>query len=301
MITNGYQGALDLIVSALLQKNEKIWFEDPCYPHTRSAFEVAGVELVPIPIDGEGMRVDVGLACAPRARLAVVTPSHQSPLGVALSLPRRLALLSWAAEARAVVIEDDGEFHYAGRPLPALKSLDRDSRVIYAGSLSKVLYPGLRLGYLVLSDELVGRFEAIMQASSAGVPAFEHRVVTAFMAEGHFARHLKRMRNLYAARRRALAEALANVFGDRVAVDLQPGGMHLIARVADGQRDIELARKAREAGLAVESLSNRAIRHRAGKGLLLGFTNVVEAEALKLCRRLDLAIGKDLRSGGAAV
>ena len=301
MITNGYQGALDLIVSALLQKNEKIWFEDPCYPHVRSAFEVAGVELVPIPIDGEGMRVDVGLACAPRARLAVVTPSHQSPLGVALSLPRRLALLSWAAEARAVVIEDDGEFHYAGRPLPALKSLDRDSRVIYAGSLSKVLYPGLRLGYLVLSDELVGRFEAIMQASSAGVPAFEHRVVTAFMAEGHFARHLKRMRNLYAARRRALAEALANVFGDRVAVDLQPGGMHLIARVADGQRDIELARKAREAGLAVESLSNRAIRHRAGKGLLLGFTNVVEAEALNLCRRLDRAIGKDLRSGGAAV
>ena len=303
MITNGYQGALDLIVSALLQKNEKIWFEDPCYPHARSAFEVAGVELVPIPIDGEGMRVDVGLACAPRARLAVVTPSHQSPLGVALSLPRRLALLSWAAEARAVVIEDDydGEFHYAGRPLPALKSLDRDSRVIYAGSLSKVLYPGLRLGYLVLSDELVGRFEAIMQASSAGVPAFEHRVVTAFMAEGHFARHLKRMRNLYAARRRALAEALANVFGDRVAVDLQPGGMHLIARVADGQRDIELARKAREAGLAVESLSNRAIRHRAGKGLLLGFTNVVEAEALNLCRRLDRAIGKDLRSGGAAV
>jgi GntR family transcriptional regulator/MocR family aminotransferase len=301
VITNGYQGALDLIVSALLQKNEKIWFEDPCYPHVRSAFEVAGVELVPIPIDGEGMRVDVGLACAPRARLAVVTPSHQSPHGVALSLPRRLALLSWAAEARAVVIEDDGEFHYAGRPLPALKSLDRDSRVIYAGSLSKALYPGLRLGYLVLSDELVGRFEAIMEASSAGVPAFEQRVVTAFMAEGHFARHLKRMRNLYAARRRALAEALANVFGDRVAVDLQPGGMHLIARVADGQRDIELARKAREAGLAVESLSNRAIRHRAGKGLLLGFTNVVEAEALKLCRRLDLAIGKDLRSGGAAV
>ena len=121
VITNGYQGALDLIVSALLQKNEKIWFDDRCYLHARSAFEVAGVELVPIPIDGEGMRVDVGRACAPRARLAVVTPSHQSPLGVALSLPRRLALLSWAAEARAVVIEDDydGEFHYTGRPLPA--------------------------------------------------------------------------------------------------------------------------------------------------------------------------------------
>ena len=297
VITNGYQGALDLIIRVLLRGREKVWLEDPCYPLARKAFEAAGADLIPLPVDGEGLRVDIGILRAARARLAVVTPSHQSPLGMALSLSRRLALLSWAGKARAIVVEDDydGEFHYAGRPLPALKSLDGGNRVIYAGSLSKMLFPGLRLGYLVLPDELVDAFLRVVQASSAGVPTFEQRVVTAFMAEGHFARHLKRMRSLYAVRRQALAEALATVFGERIGLDLQPGGMHLVVRLPRGVRDVELARKARDAGLAVEALSGRAVRHRSDQGLLLGFTNIAETEAVEICRRLDLAIGKDLR------
>src|SRR6185437_15697531 len=125
---------------------------------------------------------------------------------VALSLPRRLALLSWAAETRALIVEDDydGEFHYVGRPLPALKSLDRGGRVIYAGSLSKVLFPGLRLGYLVLPDDLADAFDRTVQRANASTSSFEQRVITSFMRKGHFARHLKRMRALYAARREAL-------------------------------------------------------------------------------------------------
>jgi GntR family transcriptional regulator / MocR family aminotransferase len=296
VITRGYQGALDLIIRTLLRRNDSVWLEDPCYHMACEAFEASGATLVPIPVDADGLRVSDGVACARLARLAVVTPSHQSPLGVSLSLPRRLELLTWAGEVRAFVVEDDydGEFHYVGRALPALKSLDRDDRVLYAGSLSKVLFPGLRLGYLVLPEELLIDFAGTIRTGNAGAPVFEQRVVTAFMAEGHFARHLKRMRSLYAARRLALAKALTAVFGDRVSVDLQPGGMHLIMRWGRGPGDAALSQKARAAGLAVEALSSRATRHRCGDGLLLGFTNVAEADALGLRRRLERAIGQDL-------
>jgi GntR family transcriptional regulator / MocR family aminotransferase len=298
VITRGYQGALDLTIRTLLRRNDKVWFEDPCYHLARDAFEAADMGVIPIPVDAEGLRVAEGVACARRARLAVVTPSHQSPLGVALSLPRRLELLAWASEARAFVVEDDydGEFHYAGRSLPALKSLDRGDRVLYAGSFSKVLFPGLRLGYLVLPEELLGVFGRAMRTGSAAAPASEQRVVTAFMAEGHFGRHLKRMRTLYAGRREALARALTAAFGACISVDQQPGGMQLIVRWGRPPGDAVLAQKARAAGLAVEALSSRVIRHRCGEGLLLGFTNVAEADAPGLCRRLERAIGPDLRT-----
>lgn len=296
VITTGYQGALDLVGRILLRPKDKVWFEDPCYDLARQAFEAAGATLVPIRVDAEGLRVEDGVARARDARLAVVTPSHQSPLGVALSLPRRLTLLSWADEARAFVVEDDydGEFRYVGRPLPALKSLDRGDRVLYAGSFSKVLFPGLRLGYLVLPEELLRPFADAMRSRSVGISTSEQRVVAAFMTEGYFVRHLKRMRSLYAARRQALADALAGVFGDRIAVDLKPGGMHLIVRLGAHVRDTELARKAQEAGLAVDALSSRAIRHGCGDGLLLGFTNIAEEDATDMCRRLERAIGGDL-------
>jgi len=194
------------------------------------------------------------------------------------------------------VVEDDydGEFRYTGRPLPALKSLDRTDRVLYAGSFSKVLFPGLRLGYLVLPQELVDTFNDAILSRSAGASTFEQRVVATFMREGYFARHLKRMRSLYAARRQTLADALSNVFGDRLVVDLEPGGMHLIARVASGVRDFELAGKARAGGLAVDALTSRVIRYRREGGLLLGFTNIPEAEAITVCRRLERLIGQDL-------
>jgi GntR family transcriptional regulator/MocR family aminotransferase len=294
LITNGYQDALGLIAEVLLDRNDKVWLEDPCYPLVRAALATTDAKLVPIRVDVEGMRVPEGVAQARRARLAVVTPSHQSPLGVALSLQRRLALLSWAQDAGAFVVEDDydSEFRYVGRPLPALKSIDRNDRVLYAGSFSKVLFPSLRLGYLVAPEALVAVCTRANLHRNSGASTLAQRAVAAFMTEGHFARHVKRMRDLYAARRQALGAALSAVFGADIKVDLKPGGMHLIVQCPDGADDIQLAKLAQAAGLAVEALSSRTIAHPCGRALLLGFTNVAETDATGLCRRLASAIGR---------
>jgi GntR family transcriptional regulator/MocR family aminotransferase len=257
---------------------------------------------VPIRVDTEGIRVADGVAQARRARLAIVTPSHQSPLGVALSLPRRLALLSWASETGAFVVEDDydSEFRYVGRPLPALKSIDRNDRVLYAGSFSKVLFPSLRLGYLVLPEDVVAAFARANLHRSFGASTLTQRIVTAFMIQGHFARHVKRMRDLYATRRKVLSAALSAVFGERIAVDLKPGGMHLIVRYSNRADDVQLAKVAQDAGFAVEPLSGRSVAHPCGRALLLGFTNVNETEAMDLCRKLEQAIGARFGDNGCA-
>lgn len=292
VVTAGFQGALALITRVLLRPGDAVWVEDPGYLCARQALESVGALLVPVRVDRDGMRVAAGVSAAPRARLAVVTPTHQSPLGVALSLPRRLALLGWAAEAGAWVVEDDydSEFRYIGHPLPALKSLDRGGRVLYVGSFSKVLFPALRLGYLVVPDELGEAFARAGRLWSLGLPSLEQRVVAAFMAEGHFARHLRRMRALYGARRHALAAALTGVFGDRIALELEAGGMHLLARFPGAADDGTLARRAAAAGLAPAPLSSLAVAHDCGQGLLLGFTNVAERDADALARRLLAAL-----------
>jgi GntR family transcriptional regulator / MocR family aminotransferase len=199
LITHGYQGGLDLTTRVLLRSRDQVWIEDPCYPPVRDALHSSGAALVPVRVDAEGMRVSEGRTRARRARLAVVTPSHQSPLGVALSLSRRLALLAWANEANAYVLEDDydSEFRFTGRPLPALKSLDHEDRVVYAGTFSKVMFPGLRLGYLVVPGELAATFVRASLERYSGHAMLEQEAIAAFINEGHFGRHLKRMRHLY--------------------------------------------------------------------------------------------------------
>jgi GntR family transcriptional regulator/MocR family aminotransferase len=213
-----------------------------------------------------------------------------------LSLPRRLALLAWAAGAGAWVVEDDydGEFHYAGRPLPALKSLDRDDVVLYAGSFSKVLFPALRLGYLVVPERLVGEFAASCQTFHAGTSRLEQGVVAQFMIEGHFARHLRRMRGLYAVRRSALATALVNAFGNRLQVGLQAGGMHLVVRPTAPIPDWELVRLCEKHGLAAAPLSAHMLKKDCGPGLLLSFTNIPEERAETAAASLRAAIGNRL-------
>ena len=281
IITDSYRGSLNLISRALLTVNDQILMEDPGYFAARNLLAAAGANIIAVPVDQDGMMVNHGIRIAPEAKLALVTPSHQSPLGVTLSLSRRLELLQWAASKQAWIIEDDydGEYRYASRPLPALKSLDADDRVIYAGSLSKVLAPALRLAYLVVPESQVAHMENICNIFQNGCAWTTQATVAEFIAEGHFARHLKKMRNLYSRRRALLSAALAKSFGQDIQIELQAGGMHLLMRFNQPCDDTALAQQLNANGLAVHALSDWAIEHDCGRGLILSFTNIDSAES----------------------
>ena len=288
-VTSGYRHTLDLIGRSLLKAGDRVWLEDPGYPPTRDLLKHMNMAVIAVPVDREGIVVSEGIQSTPRARAAVVTPAHQSPLGVSLSLPRRLALLDWAARQNAWIIEDDydGEYRYASRPLPALKSLDRDGRVLYAGTFSKVLFPSLRLAYLVVPEALVERFEQISQALAAGSPQLTQALVTAFITEGHFARHIQRMRKLYAERREATVAGLEGVLGKHMRIDSQPGGMHLILRFQGRRSDRKLVARMRAAGLYGEALTDWTMGSDGASAVLLGFTNVDSPRtAESLARRM---------------
>jgi GntR family transcriptional regulator/MocR family aminotransferase len=288
-VTSGYRHSIELICHALLRAGDRVWLEDPGYPPTRELLRHLQIAAVPVPVDGQGMVVSQGIKVAPQAQAAVVTPAHQSPLGVSLSLPRRHALLDWAARNDAWLIEDDydGEYRYVSRPLPALKSLDREGRVLYAGTFSKVLFPSIRLAYLVVPESQVERFEQISQAFTAGSPELTQAIVTAFITEGHFARHIQRMRKLYGERREAAVAGLQSVLGKDVRIDPQPGGMHLILRLHAQQSDRLLVARMAEAGLYGEALSDWTIGGAGVSALLLGFTNIdSQVAAEKLGRRI---------------
>jgi GntR family transcriptional regulator/MocR family aminotransferase len=275
-VTSGYRHTVQLIAHALLKVGDRVWLENPGYPPTRELLRHMNIAAVTVPVDREGMVVSDAVKLAPRARAAVVTPAHQSPLCVSLSLPRRLALLDWAARNNAWVIEDDydGEYRYVSRPLPALKSLDHDGRVLYAGTFSKVLFPSIRLAYLVVPKTQVERFEQISQALAGGSPELTQAIVTAFIREGHFARHIQRMRKLYAERRKATTAGLESVLGKHVRIDSQPGGMHLILRLQGRRSDRGLVARMREEGLYAEALSDWTMGSEGASAVFVSFTNI---------------------------
>ncbi|NYT35759.1 PLP-dependent aminotransferase family protein [Allopusillimonas soli] len=289
IITSGYSQTLRLIIQALLHEGDQVWMEDPGYPMTRALLTHARLHIRPVPVDQDGLRVTEGIRSAGHARAAVVTPAHQSPLCVSLSLPRRLALLDWASRENAWIIEDDydGEYRYASRPLPALKSLDREGRVLYAGTFSKVLYPGIRLAYLVVPENEIERFRHIVQSNPDSAPALHQAIVTSFITEGHFGRHIQRMRKLYGERRTATAAGLSAILGHLARVVPQPGGMHLILQLLPHIDDTVLAQRMRKDGLYAHALSNWAQHVEISPALLLNFTNVAsEAMARSLAQRI---------------
>ena len=275
-VTSGYHHTMQLIGRSLLKEGDRVWVENPGYPPTRDLLRHMNITAVPLPVDAEGMLVSEGIRRAPRARAAVVTPAHQSPLGVSLSLPRRLALLDWARRHEAWIIEDDydGEYRYVSRPLPALKSLDRDGRVLYAGTFSKVLFPSIRLAYLVVPEALVERFEKNIQTFAGGSPQLTQAIVTAFITEGHFGRHIQRMRKLYAQRREETVSGLQSVLGKYMRIDSQPGGMHVILRLQGRRSDRKLVARMREEGLYGEALTDWTAGSDAASAVLLSFTNI---------------------------
>lgn len=277
-ICAGYQALLDLVIGTLLKSDDQVWLEDPGYPVTLPLFQAAGMRPVAVPVDEQGMNIASGMARAPQARMAVLTPTHQSPLGVSLSLARRMALLEWAQQQAAWVIEDDydSEVRYHGRPLPPLKSLDRQGRVLYAGTFSKTLFPALRMAYLVVPAGQVEAFGYSSRLRGCGCPPLLQASVADFIEQGHFYRHLKRMRPIYRQRRAWLAQALDQQLSDYLTVASQDGGIQLLARFRQDGEDWRLAQDAWRCGLSVQALSDWRITEPTSDGLLMGFANFTQ-------------------------
>ena len=307
VITGGYLGALGLVCQTLLQSGARVWIEAPGYGFTRRAVQMAGAIPVPILVDDEGLDVAEGIALAPDAALCVVAPSNQFPLGASLSLARRVALLEWARCTGSWIVEDDytGEFQYERGPLPALKSLDRDDRVLYVGTFSKTMFPGLRIGYLIIPESMIVPFRNHVRRLEGGRPTLEQAALAEFIANGYFGRHVKKMRGRYRARKTALAIAMKDAFEGRF--DLRPvtGGLHLVAHTRDCENDADLEAAAAAAGLSPLALSKMGQGRQCRGGLLLGFADLPEDRAPAIVRRLERALWNEQSGrdgfGGASV
>ena len=280
-ITQGYRQSLALLVMALLRPGDAAWVEDPGYPLALRVLPRLGVEIAPIPVDACGIDVRAGRTHAPHARMALVTPGNQSPLGTVMSLERRDELTTWAGENNAWILEDDydSEFCPDGRLQPTLSSMDRMGATILLGTFSKTLHPALRTSYFVAPSQLVPVLRAACQDMVDGASVPIQRTLAAFMAEGHYSRHLKRMRILYARRRQMLIDALASRLGDVLLAPPSGAGLRVLAQLADGIRDTDVSAKAESKGLAVGVLSTRSVIGASRAGLLLGHSNFEDTSA----------------------
>lgn len=280
VITSGAQQALDLTARIFITPDDTVLTEDPCYLEARGAFEAAGANIVPVPVDGEGIDIANAAAAGARAKLVYVTPSHQYPLGVTMSLSRRLLLIEWARETDAWIVEDDynSEYRYSGRPLASLQGLDPAGRVIYVGTFSKTIFPSLRLGCLVAPAELVDVFTAARALNDVHSSLIDQAVLAEFIADGHFARHVRRMRTLYEARQQVLVEECRRQLGGLLQVEKADAGMHLVGWLPEGEDDVELSKKAAQRGLHLSPVSGYYINKPARGGFILGYTAFDEVQ-----------------------
>ena len=292
LILTSSQQALDLAARVLIDPGDAAWLEEPGYPGARAALRAAGARLVPVPVDESGLKVDEGRRRAPRARLACVTPSHQYPTGATLSLERRLALLSWAEQAGAWILEDDydSEYRYQGRPLAAIQGLDSHGRVLYVGTFSKVLFPSLRLAYLVVPADLAPAFATARTLLDGHTALLSQAVLAEFMREGHFAAHVRRMRVLYRERRDVLLDAVARERPRGLRLGPAQAGLHVTAFLDRGIDDEQVARRALRLGIEVVPLSRFCLGPRRATGLVLGFAALSPASIRQGVRLLARAL-----------
>lgn len=283
IVVSGAQQGINLASQVLLDHGDQAMVEEPGYGGIRGALIAAGLRIALTPVDGEGLDIAAGEARAPLARMVCVAPSHQHPLGVVMSLRRRLALIEWARRRQAWILEDDydSEYRYAGRPLAALQGLDPTGRVIYVGSFSKVLFPSLRLGYLVVPPDLVDAFIAARRVLDEHTAMLAQPVLANFIDGGHFAAHVRRMRRLYAARQAALLEMARRELSGLLEMDADEAGMHLIARPGakfpGAMDDGRLTDLAAAAGIVVSPLSRSYAGKPSRQGLMLGYAAHDEA------------------------
>ena len=299
LIISGVQQALDRTAHLLLDEGDPVWIEEPGYPGAAVVFRAVGAKICPVPVDSEGLNLEAGRRRWPqlRPRLVYVTPAHQFPLGVTMSLRRRLSLLEWARRSRTIIFEDDydSEYRYSGRPIPALQGLDRAAVVIFAGSFTDVLFPALRLAYLVVPSDMVDIFAAAESVSTHHPPLIDQAILCDFIREGHFARHVRRMRELYAERLSVLIESSRERLTGLLEIPEVEAGLRTVGWLQGGIRAERAAQAASKYEVEVVPLSHYAYGRARRDGIVLGFAAVdarelrrgVEhlARALEGCRR----------------
>ncbi|MDA9510687.1 aspartate aminotransferase [Bradyrhizobium sp. CCBAU 11386] len=302
VVTSGTSGALDFCSRMILDPGDEVWVEEPGFVEARWALTAAGAKLVPVPVDDKGLIVSEGIRRAPGARLIVVTPSHQYPLGVSMGLERRIELLDWANKNDVWVIEDDynSEFRHQDSMIASLRSLDREGRVIYFGTFSKIMMPSLRLGYIVANRHFIDGFSrgrARIDVHTSGVGQL---ALAEFMREGHLLRHLRGMRRVYAARRKALIDAIATLMPDDLTVSAAVTGLHLVALFTDAMRarmsDREAAGVLKQAGIHVQPLSQNFLEQPTLQGLVFGYGRLRVEDAAPLLARIAACIGSGCRN-----
>jgi GntR family transcriptional regulator / MocR family aminotransferase len=292
VITSGSLHALEIIARVILERGDPAWIEDPGFLGARAALTGAKARLVPVPVDADGLNVSAGAKRCANPRLVYVTPSHQYPLGMTLSLSRRLELLRLAGQTGAWIVEDDydSEFRYLGQPLAALQGLDTEQRVLYVGTFSKILFPSIRIGYVIAPTDLLG---AIVHARTVGghqSQTLDQAVLADFIGEGHFARHIRRMRRLYAERQQVLLKAARSELDGRLDIKASGAGMHLIGWLPEGVDDRAAARAAFDRGVEVTPLSAYCLEPRRRGALRLGYTGYTPKEIWTAARRLATAL-----------
>ena len=294
MIVSGSQQALELTARVLLDAGDPAWVEEPGYWLTRHVLRAAGCRSIPVPVDDDGLNVAAGIRQCRSAKAVYITPSHQFPLGATMSAGRRLQLMDWAERTGAWIVEDDydSEYRYGSMPIASLQGLDRNARVIYIGTFSKTLFPALRVGYLVIPPDLVGRFAGIRNAMDLGPAHLYQAVLTDFINEGHYARHIRRMRLLYEERRSALVAGLDEHFGPRLEILGAEAGMHLAVALSGRVRDTEIAERAAHEKLWLVPLSSAYLENPARQGFILGFAGTTAAEMPGAVRRLKQLLAR---------
>ncbi|MFP4227983.1 MAG: PLP-dependent aminotransferase family protein [Salinivenus sp.] len=291
LIVSGIQQAITLTARVLLDSGDAVYVEDPGFPRMRTAFTAAGADLNYAPVDNEGITLSP-LQSAPSTQVVGVTPSHQYPTGVTMSMERRLALLEWAHEHEAWILEDDydGQFRYSGEPLAALQGLDNSGRVLYTGTFSKILFPGLRLGYLVVPPDLVDPFVRMRSTVDRCPPRTNQMILTDFITEGHFERHIRKMRVLYANRQDTLLDAIRTELGDVIDISGSNAGLHLVGRLPKGVDDAAVSSHLDEHGIIALPLSFYSKHPLSRGGLLLGYGCVSEDEIREGVQRMADAL-----------
>ncbi len=279
VVVSGVQQALDLLARLLLKQDDAVWVEDPGYFGATIAFGNAGAKIIPVPVDEQGLSVSAGQQMCPNAKGVYVTPGHQFPLGITMSLKRRMSVLKWAARAGAFVIEDDydSEYRFEGLPVPALQSLDQNSNVIFIGSFSKVLFPSLRVGYVVLPSSLADYFVAFRHRTDFRNLNFDQAVLCDFIVDGHLGRHLRRMRDLYTSRLAALIDGAKQYLNGLLEISNVRAGLYTAGFLKNGMASREAEKAAATLGVAVLALDRFTLRRPDPKGLLLGFAAFDEA------------------------